>query len=104
MEWKKGGQGPLDADDLAVDEQYQQRRAPDASGGVSGGRAVSSGWVSGGDAWPLIAGAEPTGLYTTNASARRGHQVAVIDSDGAGRTAGSGVTRLGKQSGHERGV
>jgi hypothetical protein len=37
MEWKKSGQGPLDADDLAVDEQYQQRRAPDASGGVSGG-------------------------------------------------------------------
>jgi NADPH-dependent 2,4-dienoyl-CoA reductase/sulfur reductase-like enzyme len=44
----------------------------------------------------VIVGAGPTGLYPAIALARRGHQVTVIDGDGAGRTAGSGVTRPGK--------
>jgi len=32
----------------------------------------------------VIVGAEPTGLYTTIALARRGHQVAVTEGDGPG--------------------
>jgi 2-polyprenyl-6-methoxyphenol hydroxylase-like FAD-dependent oxidoreductase len=52
----------------------------------------------------VIIGAGPTGLETAIALARRGHQVAVIDRDGAGRTADSGVTRPGKESGHEPGM
>ena len=46
----------------------------------------------------VIAGAGPTGLYTAIALARRGHQVAVIDGDGAGRTVGSGMTQPGKET------
>jgi phytoene dehydrogenase-like protein len=45
----------------------------------------------------VIVGAGPNGLYTAIALARRGHQVAVIDGDGLGRTAGSGMTRPGKE-------
>ena len=45
----------------------------------------------------VIAGAGTTGLYTAIALARRGHQVTVIDGDGAGRTAATSMTQPGKE-------
>jgi len=45
----------------------------------------------------VIVGAGPTGLYTAIAPAWRGHQVEVIDGDGAGHTGRSGMTQPEKE-------